>query len=107
MFSVDIQDGVPPLKLPYNVTEDPWFAAQNFIHKNNLPQAYLEQVANFIVTNSKKSQQLAGPSNTASSEFFDPFTGEFYEILRWIHKEINITLLLNVETKPFQRISFL
>lgn len=52
MFSVDISDTEPPIKLPYNRGEDPWLAAQKFIHKNNLPQVYLEQVANFIIKNS-------------------------------------------------------
>lgn len=43
VFSVDIQDGVPPLKLPYNNGDDPWSAAQKFIHDNNLSQLFLEQ----------------------------------------------------------------
>ena len=29
VFSVDIQEGAPPLKLPYNVSENPYAAAQN------------------------------------------------------------------------------
>lgn len=33
VFSVDIKDGAPPIKLPFNKTEDPWVAAQAFIHK--------------------------------------------------------------------------
>ncbi|KAH9634238.1 hypothetical protein HF086_012700 [Spodoptera exigua] len=57
VFSVDIKDGAPPIKLPFNKTEDPWVAAQAFIHKNNLPQVYLEQVANFIITNAKLDSQ--------------------------------------------------
>ena len=73
VFNVDIEDGKPPLKLPYNCDEDPWFAAQKFIHDNNLSQLYLDQVANFIVNNSKQSVPLA-PKHT-SDEFSDPFTG--------------------------------
>ncbi|XP_041976319.1 phospholipase A-2-activating protein [Aricia agestis] len=71
VFSVDIKDGEPPIKLPFNKTEDPWVAAQSFIHKNNLPQVYLEQVANFIITNAKLTT-LPTPNNG----FADPFTGE-------------------------------
>lgn len=59
---MDIQEGMPPIKLPFNKTEDPWVAAQAFIHKNNLPQVYLEQVANFIVSNAKL-ETLPAPSN--------------------------------------------
>lgn len=52
VFSVDIEDGKPAIKLPYNNGEDPYMAAQKFIHKHDLPQAYLEQVAGFIMQNS-------------------------------------------------------
>ncbi|XP_026328635.1 phospholipase A-2-activating protein [Hyposmocoma kahamanoa] len=71
VFSVDIKDGAPAIKLPYNKTEDPWVAAQAFIHKNNLPQVYLDQVANFIVTNAKLDTLPA-----SSNGYSDPFTGE-------------------------------
>lgn len=70
VFSVDVEDGAPALKLPYNKGEDPWIVAQNFIHRNNLPQAYLEQVANFIITNSSDASEMQ--RNTSYS---DPFTG--------------------------------
>ncbi|CAG4941351.1 unnamed protein product [Parnassius apollo] len=71
VFSVDIKDGAPPIKLPFNKTEDPWVAAQAFIHKHDLPQVYLEQVANFIITNAKLDTLPA-----ASNGLADPFTGE-------------------------------
>lgn len=71
VFSVDISDNAPPLKLPYNRGEDPWHAAQKFIHKNELPQVYLDQVANFIITNSSNVPVL----ETTSSGYQDPFTG--------------------------------
>lgn len=48
MFSVDVEDGKPPLKLPYNNGDDPYKAAQEFLTKNDLPSAYLEQVGNLI-----------------------------------------------------------
>ncbi|XP_032511114.2 phospholipase A-2-activating protein [Danaus plexippus] len=71
VFSVDIKDGAPPIKLPFNKTEDPWVAAQAFIHKHELPQVYLEQVANFIITNAKLDSVPA-----SSNGYADPFTGE-------------------------------
>ncbi|KAI1297906.1 Phospholipase A-2-activating protein [Halotydeus destructor] len=52
VFSVDIEDGAPPLKLPYNVGENHYMAAQEFIHKHNLDQLFLEQIAQFIIKNS-------------------------------------------------------
>ncbi|GBP48926.1 Phospholipase A-2-activating protein [Eumeta japonica] len=71
VFSVDIKDGAPPLKLPFNKNEDPWVAAQAFIHKHDLPQGYLDQVANFIITNAKLDTLPV-----SNNGFADPFTGE-------------------------------
>ncbi|XP_070562715.1 phospholipase A-2-activating protein-like [Ptychodera flava] len=70
VFSVDIEDGKPPLKLPYNITEDPWFAAQKFLQRNELSPLFLDQVANFIVENTKGT--TLGSSGPVVS---DPFTG--------------------------------
>ncbi|ESP05233.1 hypothetical protein LOTGIDRAFT_227892 [Lottia gigantea] len=69
VFTVDIQEGQPPLKLPYNTTEDPWFAAQRFLDDNNLSQLFLDQVANFIVDNTK-----GVILNTGAPSAGDPFT---------------------------------
>ncbi|XP_066992739.1 phospholipase A-2-activating protein [Anabrus simplex] len=74
VFSVDVEDGKPPLKLPYNKNEDPWFAAQKFIHDNNLSQLYLDQVANFIVKNSQDTS-LPNPASSSTTPYCDPFTG--------------------------------
>lgn len=72
VFSVDISENSPAIKLPYNRGEDPWMVAQKFIHKNDLPQVYLEQVANFIITNSASAPVK---ETSASSSYYDPFTG--------------------------------
>ena len=53
VFDVDIEDGKPPLKLPYNLSQNPYEAATTFVADNELPVTYLEQVANFIVTNTQ------------------------------------------------------
>ncbi len=70
VFDVDIGEGVPPLKLPFNATENPYQAAQDFIWKNELSQEYLDQIANFIVTNAKGVSLSSGTNQGA-----DPFTG--------------------------------
>ncbi|KAJ3180693.1 hypothetical protein HDU87_001806 [Geranomyces variabilis] len=70
VFDVDIGDGVPPLQLPYNATQNPYQAAQDFIWRNELPQDYLETVANFIVKNAGTATLGAQPS-----AYQDPFTG--------------------------------
>ncbi|EFA09359.2 phospholipase A-2-activating protein [Tribolium castaneum] len=69
VFSVDVEDGKPPLKLPYNKGDDPYQAAHNFLAKNFLPASYLEQVVDFIL---KNTQEKYVPPST---EYVDPFTG--------------------------------
>ncbi|KAJ6072264.1 hypothetical protein N7467_010349 [Penicillium canescens] len=53
VFDVDIEDGKPPLKLPYNASQNPYEAATKFIGDNELPMTYLDQVANFITQNTQ------------------------------------------------------
>jgi phospholipase A-2-activating protein len=72
VFDVDVQEGVPPLKLPYNASDNPYQAAQDFIEKNDLDPSFLDQVANFITQNAKPIT-LGGEEN--ASGFADPFTG--------------------------------
>uniref|UniRef100_A0A915HJQ8 Phospholipase A-2-activating protein n=1 Tax=Romanomermis culicivorax TaxID=13658 RepID=A0A915HJQ8_ROMCU len=74
IFDVDVEDGKPALKLPYNLNEDPWEAAQRFIHKNFLPQDYLETVANFVTTNAPKNRSSTIAAQV-TSDYVDPFTG--------------------------------
>lgn len=53
VFDVDIEDGKPPLKLPYNLSENPYDRATKFLNDNELPLSYLDNVANFITENTK------------------------------------------------------
>ncbi|KAH7136697.1 WD40-repeat-containing domain protein [Dactylonectria estremocensis] len=53
VFDVDIEDGKPPLKLPYNLSENPYERATKFLGDNELPLTYLDSVANFITENTK------------------------------------------------------
>ncbi|XP_072314708.1 phospholipase A-2-activating protein [Eucyclogobius newberryi] len=70
VFTIDINEGGPSMKLPYNVSEDPWLTAHNFLQKNDLSPMFLDQVANFIIENTKG--HVVGP---AQQERGDPFTG--------------------------------
>ncbi|KAG9097450.1 hypothetical protein FRC06_007543 [Ceratobasidium sp. 370] len=69
VFKVDIQDGVPPLSLPYNATDNPYSAAQQFLARNDLSPEYLDQVVSFIEKNT------GGVKVQSSHEFVDPYTG--------------------------------
>lgn len=53
------------------MAEDPWLTAHNFLQKNDLSPMFLDQVANFIIENTKG--HVVGPSPPGGA---DPFTGE-------------------------------
>lgn len=76
VFDVNIADDAPTLKLPYNRTDDPYIAAQSFIHENQLPQTYLDEIANFIITNAKPLPMTeTGQISDSFTGAGDPFTG--------------------------------
>ncbi|KAF9469300.1 phospholipase A-2-activating protein [Collybia nuda] len=70
VFDVDIQDGVPPLKLPYNVTDNPFSAAQKFLETNDLPLTYIDEVVKFIEKNTTGVN-----IGTSGEDYVDPYTG--------------------------------
>ncbi|KAM7219347.1 PUL domain containing protein [Rhypophila decipiens] len=72
VFDVDIEDGKPPLKLPYNLTDNPYEAATKFLGDNELPITYLDNVANFITQNTQGATIGQG-SNVPSA---DPYGTE-------------------------------
>ncbi|XP_062240271.1 phospholipase A-2-activating protein [Platichthys flesus] len=70
VFTIDVNEGGPSMKLPYNLSEDPWLTAHNFLQKNDLSPMFLDQVAHFIIENTKG--HVVGPAQPAGG---DPFTG--------------------------------
>ena len=68
---MEIQEGGPTRKLPYNISEDPWMAAHNFLANNDLDQMLLDQVAKFIIEQTKGVSLGMAPSDAVS----DPLTG--------------------------------
>uniref|UniRef100_A0A671YXC3 Phospholipase A2-activating protein n=1 Tax=Sparus aurata TaxID=8175 RepID=A0A671YXC3_SPAAU len=81
VFTIDVNEGGPSMKLPYNVSEDPWLTAHNFLQKNDLSPMFLDQVANFIIENTKG--HVVGPAQPAGG---DPLTGEiFFTHLIFLH----------------------
>lgn len=77
VFDVDIEDGKPALKLPFNLSQNPYEAATKFIQDNELPMTYLDQVANFIITNTQGA--TLGHSSQPEPTGFDPWgTGARY-----------------------------
>lgn len=75
VFDVDVEDGKPPLKLPYNISQNPYEAATKFIQDNELPMSYLDQVAQFIVQNTQGTT-LGQPVQEPAPTGADPWGQE-------------------------------
>lgn len=77
VFDVDIEDGKPPLKLPYNLSENPYERATKFLSDNELPMTYLDNVANFITQNTQGAtlgaqEQSGGPDPYGTESRYRP-----------------------------------
>lgn len=70
VFDVDIADGALVKKLAANMGEDPYTVADRFLEQEQLPLSYREQIAQFVVDNSRGGITHSTPSFSA-----DPFTG--------------------------------
>lgn len=70
VFDVDVEDGKPPLKLPYNASENPYAAAERFLANNDLPGSYADEVVRFINQNTSGFQldQQQGNKQPPASE---------------------------------------
>ncbi len=64
VFDVQIEDGAGSLKLPYNLSENPYTAAQRFIADNQLKPEYVDQIVDFILKNTNQM---------GTSEPIDPY----------------------------------
>ena len=73
VFDVDVQDGVPPLKLPYNRGENPYEAADRFLLAHSLPQSYREQVVQFIIQNTGGTQEPSAAVPMDVTANVDPY----------------------------------
>ncbi|KAF7126945.1 hypothetical protein RHSIM_Rhsim11G0173300 [Rhododendron simsii] len=69
VFDVDIGDGEPVRKLPYNRSDNPYATADKWLVKENLPLSYRQQIVEFILQNSGQRDFAL------DSAFRDPYTG--------------------------------
>jgi len=72
VFDIEIDEPKCTLKLPYNTNDSPYLAAQQFIHKHDLSQFYLDEIAQHIVKNTGGSSLGGGAGGNA-----DPLTGGY------------------------------
>ncbi|EPS70347.1 hypothetical protein M569_04408, partial [Genlisea aurea] len=69
VFDVDIGDGEPIRKLPYNRSENPYDAADRWLLNENLPFSYRQQIVEFILQNTGQNHFTPDPL------YRDPYTG--------------------------------
>ncbi|TYJ40576.1 hypothetical protein E1A91_A04G150000v1 [Gossypium mustelinum] len=69
VFDVDIGDGEPIRKLPYNRSDNPYDTADKWLLKENLPLSYRQQIVEFILQNTGQKDFNIDPT------FRDPYTG--------------------------------
>ncbi|KAI0909245.1 ubiquitin homeostasis protein lub1 [Ustulina deusta] len=77
VFDVAIEEGQPSLKLPYNLSENPYARAQKFIDDNELSGNFLDQVAQFIVSNTQgatigQTSEASGPDPYGTESRYRP-----------------------------------
>ena len=72
VFDIEIDEPKSTLKLPYNKEDSPYLAAQQFIHKHDLSQFYLDEIAQHIVKNTGGASLGGGAGGNA-----DPLTGGY------------------------------
>ncbi|KAK8070556.1 hypothetical protein PG997_010759 [Apiospora hydei] len=80
VFDVAIEEGQPSLKLPYNLSDNPFEAATKFINNNELSLNYLDQVAQFITQNTQgatigESSGGGGPDPMGTESRYRPGEG--------------------------------
>ncbi|CAI7374534.1 BTE_collapsed_G0031790.mRNA.1.CDS.1 [Saccharomyces cerevisiae] len=80
VFDVDIEDGKPPLKLPINVSDNPYTAADDFLARYELPMSYRDQVVQFILKNTN-GISLDQPNDNASSSAVSPSKTSVMKVL--------------------------
>ncbi|CEP62640.1 Doa1p LALA0_S06e00320g [Lachancea lanzarotensis] len=71
VFDVDVEEGAPPLKLPFNANDNAYQAADDFLARYDLPASYREEVVRFLITNTggvDLQQQDASTQPNADSQ---------------------------------------
>lgn len=69
VFDVDIGDGEPTRKLPYNRGDNAYMVADQWLLSEDLPLTYRQQVVEFILQNTGQN------ASVSDTPFFDPYTG--------------------------------
>lgn len=67
VFDVQVEDGAGSLKLPYNLSDNPYSAAQKFVSDNRLPPEYVDQIVDFIL------KQTEGKREPGTETLFNPY----------------------------------
>lgn len=105
IFDIDIEDGKPPLKLPVNLTDDPYEVSEKFLEKNNLPGEYLQQMVQFLLTNAEGigAKSEIATTTTSSNNTTTKTTSNILPQTKYLSFE---KLDLNKLINAFKKLSF-
>uniref|UniRef100_A0A915ETT4 PFU domain-containing protein n=1 Tax=Ditylenchus dipsaci TaxID=166011 RepID=A0A915ETT4_9BILA len=98
-LEVKLKENGPPMKLGYNIGEDPDYATQRFVEKHNLNVGIMGQLSAFLRSQIPELQtpsqfvRIGGASNTG---YVDPFTGGGRYVPGGIPEMICLPLLLEI-----------
>lgn len=68
VFDVDVTEGAPPLKLPFNANGNAYQAADDFLARYELPASYREEVVRFLITNTTGVSLEQDQSSTSNGQ---------------------------------------
>lgn len=78
VFDVDIKDGEPPLKLPYNLNQNPYTVAEKFLADNELPSSYTDEVVRFLETHTAGAKLSEGAADNDQSQLSSAVANDPY-----------------------------
>lgn len=102
VFDVALEQNEPSLKLPFNVSEGVYAAAERFILKNNLNLDHTEQIVNFLLKNTEsKNIQASQPFTQKPSVL--PAVGNYLSFLQF-RKETIVNGINNINQREENKI---
>ncbi|CAG61197.1 uncharacterized protein GVI51_K00121 [Nakaseomyces glabratus] len=98
VFDVDVKENEPPLKLPVNITDNPYDIADKFIARYELPPEYRDQIVQFILTNTTgmKVGDTATSDNNRDNSFTSSQTFAMFPVTKILsNKNFNADSIFN------------
>ncbi|KAL6935278.1 hypothetical protein ACO0R3_000320 [Hanseniaspora guilliermondii] len=104
VFDVALEQNAPSLKLPFNVNENVYAAAERFILKNNLNLDHTEQIVNFLLKNTEVTNIHSSQTQKPSQRYSVLPVVDSYLTFLQFKKEIIIKGITNINAREENKI---